>query len=203
LAKYENWRVHEKKALRYAAGRTLDVGCGGGRISLYFQKRGFDVFGIDISPLAVKVCKLRGVKNARVVSITEVNSKLGVFDTILMIGNNFGLFGNPARAKRLLRKLRQLTSRNALIIAESVDPYQTKEPFHLGYHKLNRSKGKMAGELRIRVRYKKYATPWFDYLIVSKKEMKQMLVGTGWKVKRFVSSKGPVYVGIVEKISKL
>jgi len=72
----------------------------------------------------VKVCKLRGVKNARVVSITEVNSKLGVFDTILMIGNNFGLFGNPARAKRLLRKLRQLTSRNALIIAESVDPYQ-------------------------------------------------------------------------------
>ena len=124
LAKYENWRVHEKKALRYAAGRTLDVGCGGGRISLYFQKRGFDVLGIDISPLAVKVCKLRGVKIARVVSITEVNSKLGVFDTILMIGNNFGLFGNPARAKRLLRKLRQLTSRSALIIAESVDPYQ-------------------------------------------------------------------------------
>ncbi|OLD35277.1 MAG: hypothetical protein AUI50_02790 [Crenarchaeota archaeon 13_1_40CM_2_52_14] len=61
----------------------------------------------------------------------------------------------------------------------------------------------MAGELRIRVRYKKYATPWFDYLIVSKKEMKQMLVGTGWKVKRFVSSKGPVYVGIIEKISNL
>ncbi|OLD14136.1 MAG: hypothetical protein AUI97_02460 [Crenarchaeota archaeon 13_1_40CM_3_52_17] len=61
----------------------------------------------------------------------------------------------------------------------------------------------MAGELRIRVRYKKYATPWFDYLIVSKKEMKQMLVGTGWKVKRFVSSKGPVHVGIIEKISKL
>jgi SAM-dependent methyltransferase len=203
LADYENWEAHEKKALRYVRGRTLDVGCGGGRVSLYFQKRGFDVLGIDISPLAVKVCKLRGVKRVRVMSITELNSKLGIFDTILMIGNNFGLFGNPTRAKRLLRKLYQLTSRNALIIAESVDPYQTKEQFHLDYHKLNRGEGKMPGELRLRVRYKKYTTPWFDYLIVSKKEMKQILEGTGWRVKRFVESRGPVYIGIIEKISKL
>ena len=139
LADYENWEAHEKKALRYATGRTLDAGCGGGRISLYLQKKGFDVLGIDISPLAVKVCKLRGVKRVRVMSITELNSTLGMFDTILMIGNNFGLFGNPTRAKRLLKKLYQLTSRNALIIAESVDPYQTKEQFHLDYHKLKGS----------------------------------------------------------------
>jgi len=202
LADYKNWQAHEKNALRYATGRMLDIGCGGGRVSLHFQRKGFDILGIDTSPLAVKVCKLRGVKTARIVSITEVNSKLGMFDTILMIGNNFGLFGNPSRARQLLRKLHQTTSRNALIIAESVDPYQTKEQFHLDYHKHNRTEGKMPGELRIRVRYKKYASPWFDYLIVSKKEMKRILEGTGWKVKRFVGSKGPVYIGIIEKTSK-
>jgi SAM-dependent methyltransferase len=203
LADYRNWQAHEKNALRYATGRMLDIGCGGGRISLYFQKKGFDILGIDISPLAVKVCGLRGVKTARIMSITEVNSKLGMFDTILMIGNNFDLFGNPSRARQLLRKFHQSTSRNALIIAESVDPYQTKEQFHLDYHKLNRTEGKMPGELRVRVRYKKYASPWFAYLIVSKNEMKRILEGTGWKVKRFVGSKGPVYIGIIEKISKL
>jgi len=64
-------------------------------------------------------------------------------------------------------------------------------------------RGKMPGDLTIRVRYKKYATPWFEYLIVSKKEMKRILEGTGWRIKRFVDSKGSVYIGIIGKISKL
>ncbi len=203
LAEYKNWRAHEKEAMRYAKGRILDIGCGGGRISLHFQKKGFDVLGIDVSPLAVKVCKLRGLRNARVMSITDVSPRLGKFNTILMIGNNFGLFGNPNRAKRLLRQFYHCTNPDALIIAESNDPYQTNEPFHLSYHRLKHRQGKMAGQLRIRVRYKKYATPWFEYLIVSKDEMKRILEGTGWRVRRFVDSKGSVYVGIIEKILKL
>jgi SAM-dependent methyltransferase len=203
LAEYKNWRPHEKEALRYAKGRILDVGCGGGRISLYFQRKGFDVLGIDVSSLAIKVCKLRGLQKARVMSITDVSSRVGMFDTILMIGNNFGLFGSPNRAKRLLGQFYDSTSSEALIIAESNDPYRTNEPFHLAYHRRNRRKGKMSGELTIRVRYKKYRTPWFDYLIVSKKEMKRILEGTGWRVKRFVESQGSVYIGIIEKISKL
>src|SRR2546427_10718949 len=94
--------------MRYAQGKILDVGCGGGRISLYFQKRGFDVLGIDASPLAIKVCKLRGLQKARAMSITDVSSPLGMFDTILMIGNNFGLFGSPNRAKRFTQAVRRL-----------------------------------------------------------------------------------------------
>ena len=199
LSDYRDWQPHEKKAIRYAAGRILDIGCGGGRVSIYLQKRGFDVLGVDTSPLAVKVCKLRGLRNARVMSIAEVNSTLGMFGTILMLGNNFGLFGSPTRAKRLLRRFYQMTSRNALIISESVDPYQTKEQFHLDYHKLNLRNGKMPGELKLRVRYKKYKTPWFDYLIVSKNEMKRILEGTGWRIKRFISSENSVYIGIIGK----
>ena len=108
LAEYKNWRPHEKEAMRYAQGKILDIGCGGGRISLHFQKRGFDVLGIDVSPLAIKVCKLRGLQKARVMSITDVSSTLGMFDTILMIGNNFGLFGSPNRAKRFTQAVLRL-----------------------------------------------------------------------------------------------
>jgi len=78
--------------MRYAKGRILDIGCGGGRISLYFQRKGSDVLGIDVSPLAIKVCKLRGLRKARVMSITGVSPRLGKFDTILVIGNDFGLY---------------------------------------------------------------------------------------------------------------
>ena len=39
----------------------------------------------------------------------------------------------------------------------------------------------MGGQVRIRIRYKDYATPWFDYLLVSKKELAEILDGTGWQ----------------------
>ncbi|MFB6107687.1 MAG: class I SAM-dependent methyltransferase [Haloplanus sp.] len=35
-------------------GPVLDVGCGTGELSLYLARRGLDVLGIDISPLAVE-----------------------------------------------------------------------------------------------------------------------------------------------------
>lgn len=202
LAPYKDWHANEKRAMRYAKGRVLDIGCGGGRNALYLQKKGFDVLGIDISPLAVKVCKLRGLRKAEVISIADLDAREGRFDTILMMGNNFGLFGNRNRAKRLLKQFYNNTSNGALIIAESLDPYDTTDPAHLGYHKLNRSRGRMPGEMKLRVRYRNYATPWFEYLIVSRKEMKKILKGTGWRVKRFIDSQSPPYIGILEKVSK-
>ena len=57
----------------------------------------------------------------------------------------------------------------------------------------------MSGQVRIRVRYKKYATPYFDYLMVSKEEMKKILKDTGWKIKKFISEKDAMYIAIIEK----
>ena len=69
-----------------------------------------------------------------------------------------------------------MTSEDARVIAWSTDPYQTTEPLHLQYHRLNRRRGRMSGQLRIRMRYQKYATPWFDYLLVSTEEMQDIQV---------------------------
>jgi len=140
--------------------------------------------GIDISPLAIRTSRLRGLKNARVCSVADLSRKLGTFDTILMLGNNFGLFGSPSRAKRLLKRFDGMTDVNARIIAKCIDPYSTALPQHLAYHRLNRSRGRMSGQLRIRIRYKNYASPWFDYLFVSVKEMNGILSNTGWKIRQ-------------------
>ncbi|MDP2650044.1 MAG: methyltransferase domain-containing protein, partial [bacterium] len=59
----------EKDAMKFAGGRVLDIGCGGRRHSLYIQKKGFDVVGIDNSPLAIKISRLRGLKKAKVLLI--------------------------------------------------------------------------------------------------------------------------------------
>jgi hypothetical protein len=42
-----------------------------------------------------------------------------------MFGNNFGLFGSPRKAKRLLRRLRPLAD---WIVAGSNDAYATEDP---------------------------------------------------------------------------
>ena len=198
---YPQWSPRNKKAMKFVQGRVLDIGCGAGRHSIYLQRKGFDVLGIDISPYAIKTSKLRGLKNSRILSLQQVGLSLGTFDTVLMMGVNFGLFGSPGKARRLLRRLHDLTSKNARIIAETRDPYKTKDPAHLAYHKRNQKHGKLGGQLRIRVRYQKYATPWFDFLHVSSKELKKILAGTGWILKRVINGSSPIYVAIIEKIN--
>jgi SAM-dependent methyltransferase len=188
FAEHKDWPKFERQAIRYARGRVLDVGCGAVRVALYLQTRGHDVLAIDNSPLAVKVCRKRGVKCAKVLSITQITRKLGVFDTIVMFGNNFGLFGGPRRARWLLRKFYRLTSDQGIVIAQSADPYLSKLPEHTSYHKFNRRRGRMAGELRLRIRHRKTIGPWFDYLIVSQTEMESLLEDTGWSVRRFIDS---------------
>ncbi|MGQ9609581.1 MAG: class I SAM-dependent methyltransferase [bacterium] len=195
----KDWQQYQREAMKYVKGRVLDIGCGAGRYALYLQDIGFDVQGIDISPLAVEISRLRGLKEPKIMSINQISPRLGKFDTILMMGNNFGLFGSFNKARMLLRRFHRMTNEGARIIAESNDPYLTDNTFHLEYHKLNQKRKRMPGQAKIRVRYERYSTPWFDYLLVSKDEMINVVNGTGWKIDNFISSDGSAYIGIITK----
>ena len=149
---HEDWQDYEKEAMNSVKGRVLDVGCGAGRHSLYLQNKGFDVLGIDISPLAIEVCRKRGLKNAEAMSIEEVSHRVNSFDTVLMMGNNFGLFGNPEKARVILERFHTITTSDAVIIASSNDVYKTTNPLHLNYQESNRERGRMSGQINFRVR---------------------------------------------------
>ncbi|HEY6249831.1 MAG TPA: class I SAM-dependent methyltransferase, partial [Candidatus Angelobacter sp.] len=197
---YSTWLPLEKQAMRLVKGRVLDIGCGAGRHGLYLQQKGFDVTGIDNSPGAIKVCKLRGHKKARLMSVTDIHRfKKESFDTILMMGNNFGLFGGYKQARRLLQQMHRITSPAGQIIAETVDPYSTTDPIHIGYLRFNRRRGRMGGQLRIRLRHNQIIGRWFDYLLVSQKELKKILKGTGWQIARILQDNGPGYTVILTK----
>ena len=183
---FRRWPKAERQAMRYAGGRVLDVGCGAGRVALEFQARGHDAVGIDVSPLAVEVSRRRGVRDVRELSVTRVGRELGLFDTIVMFGGNFGLMGSRRRAPWLLRRFRSLTNEGARILAESVNPYTTDNPEHLAYHERNRRRGRMGGQLRIRIRNGTYSTPWLDYLLASPEEMAELAEGTGWERARVI-----------------
>jgi SAM-dependent methyltransferase len=199
FSEYKKWPFHQREGMRFVRGKVLDIGCGAGRVALHLQNLNFDVTGIDISPLAIEVCRQRGLREALVLPITALSPKIGVFDSLLLYGNNFGLLSNWKRSRWLLKRFHKMTSNQARIIAESRDPYDTKEPHHLIYHAYNRQRGRLSGQIRLRIRYKKYQTPWFDYLFVSRQEMVELLSDTGWRVERFIDSDHPSYLAILEK----
>jgi SAM-dependent methyltransferase len=194
-----SWPAVERRSLRWARGRVLDVGAGAGRVALELQRRGHDVVAVDVSPLALEVARERGVRDARLLAFRDVDRSLGTFDTVVAFGNNFGLFESSATARRLLRRLASMTSERARILAASNDPTRTDDPEHLAYQRRNRERGRMPGQLRIRVRYRTSATPWFSYLLASPAEMAELAESGGWRARRFLTDEGSYYVGVLEK----
>ncbi len=109
----------EKKALQLTKGKVLDVGCGAGSHALYLQGKGFDVTAIDISTNAIKACQLRGLKNARVQNVLDLENEK--FDTILLLMNGTGIFGNLSETSKYLQKLKSLLNPNGQILIDSSD----------------------------------------------------------------------------------
>jgi SAM-dependent methyltransferase len=202
FADLRHWSGPERRAIRFVRGRTaLDVGCGAGRVALHLQARGFRVIAIDNSPLAVKTARSRGMKNARLLPFENIGTlPPDRVDTVVMFGNNFGLFGSYSRAKKLLRQLHHVTADCAVLLAQSLDPYRTDEPAHHEYQRLNRRRGRMPGQIRIRIRFNEWIGPWFDYLLVSPAEMSTIVDGTGWRVDRFFTDDDPRYVAVIRRL---
>ena len=116
---YQEMPKIEKKALKLARGKILDVGCGAGSHSLYLQRKGFEITAIDISPKAIQACQLRGVKDARIQHLLELENEQ--FDTILLLMNGTGIFGTLAETSKYLQKLKSLLTPNGQILIDSSD----------------------------------------------------------------------------------
>ena len=108
----------EKKALKLAKGKTLDVGCGSGSHSLYLQNKGINVKAIDISEGAIEVSKRRGVANAEVL---DVLNETETFDTILLLMNGTGIFQKIKEVSKYLLHLKSLLNSGGQILIDSSD----------------------------------------------------------------------------------
>jgi SAM-dependent methyltransferase len=199
FAEFKAWRPVERQAMRFVRGRVLDIGCGAGRAMLHLQKRGIDVVGIDNSPAAVQTCRLRGARAAHVMSVSQIGPKIGMFDTVLMLGGNLGLLGTPERARRILRRLHGITTGRGRIIGASRDRTKDRDPEMRRYADRNRRLGRLSGQSRIRIRYRGYVTPWFDFFRITPGELSGLLGGTGWEVQKLLQSEDGLYVAVIDK----
>lgn len=157
---YQEMPKIEKKALQLAKGKTLDVGCGAGSHSLYLQQKGLEVTAIDISPNAIKASQLRGVKDARVQHLLELENEQ--FDTILLLMNGTGIFGTLAETSKYLQKLKSLLTPNGQILLDSSDIIYMFDQDEDGAYMVS-AEG-YYGELTFNVSYKGQTEDTFPWL---------------------------------------
>ena len=194
------WSEVERLAITHVKGKVLDIGCGAGRVALYLQARGHIVVGIDTAQGAVKACKMMGLKEAYVMSASDLKFKEGTFDTVVMFGNNLGIAGNETLA--MLRKLHRITTPEAIILAGSADAENTDNEDHLKYHAMNRAGNRPPGLVRIRVKYKEKISSWLDLWLVTPSELETLARQSGWKIEKIYRTgkiNQPAYVAILSK----
>ena len=78
--------------------------------------------------------------------------------------------------------LRRLARPGAVLLGTTRDPYRTDDPAHLADHERNRRRGRMAGQVTSRTRYRSPTTPWFDLLWVSLDELRAIVEPLGWAI---------------------
>ena len=200
LMEEHEWPSAEREAMHFVRGRAADLGCGGGRVAVHLQRLGCKVVGIDSSPLALKAARLHGVKRTLQLSVEDMKGRLSEFDTIIMFGNNLGVFGTPQRARRMLTSWAKKAPRGTRLLLESTNPLSGGAPVvDRAYCARNRAKGVSLGQCRLRVWYDKSPTAWFNWFFVSQTEMKKLITGTGWKQVHIASgASDEPYVAIYE-----
>lgn len=196
---YCEWPKSEQFGVRFVKGEVLDIGCGAGRHSLFLQRNNLKVLGIDLSEKALEISSDRGVKRTAKIDLGRIHDLNSSFDTAILLGNNFGLLKNPNNAIEFLNNLHDIIKEGGLLVVNSRNPYKTDNEIHLNYLEKNRKKGRFPGQLKLRLRYRDEISDWFDFMLASPNEMKQIFYKTDWDLLKMIEKENKDYVGLFKK----
>jgi len=193
---FEEMNKIEKKALKLASGRVLDIGAGAGSHSLYLQnERNLDVTALDISPKSIEICKLRGIQKAVAQNMLEFSGE--TFDTILLLMNGTGIFQSLKVIDIYLKKLHSLLNKNGQILIDSTDilyMFDTDEDGGVyipaeGYY----------GELDYTVHYKGESEDPIKWLYLDFNTLKNAAENNGFRIEKVVQDEDSYLARLTEK----
>ncbi|MDO6801424.1 class I SAM-dependent methyltransferase [Wenyingzhuangia sp. 1_MG-2023] len=176
LRSYKDMPIVEQKALELSKGNVLDVGCGAGSHALYLQDKNLTVTAIDISEGAIKVAKDRGLKNAKVTNIYNLDTDQK-YDTILVLMNGTGICGKLNNLAPFLTHLSNfLTPKGQLLIDSSDIIYMFED--ENGDHWIDAAQD-YYGEVQFWMNYKDHQSETFDWLYVDYNTLQRCAVYNG------------------------
>lgn len=159
---------HELSALDQLVGRCLDLGCGTGRITRFLADKGFDIWGLDIDPDCIALCKETGIENAFVGSWAEMDS-MGAFDSIFLLNRSIGMGGTIDGVFNIFVKCHNCTTENGILLFDS---YEVKPEM------ANVSFGIQVKTLKYR--YNNNYSGEFKWINISCNIAEELLTKSGW-----------------------
>ena len=175
----------EQEALQLSKGKILDIGCGAGSHSLHLQENNFDVTAIDISENAIKACQLRGLKNAKVQNLLDIEDEK--FDTILLLMNGTGIFGTLNETSKYLQKLKSLLNPNGQILIDSSDIIYMFDEDDDGSYLVPANQ--YYGELTFTISYKNETETAFPWLYLDYNTLQNVAHANGFNCKLVLEGK--------------
>ena len=169
----------ERAALALCRGRVLDVGAGTGVHALYMQDRGHDVCAIDVVPDAVEIMRERGVRDARLIGIEELEGE--TFDTILMMMNGIGILGTLEGLDRFLHDVRRLLRPGGQILLDSGPGRVVGDLDDAAMEVAPGDLGSYYGEAWIELEYRGERGPPFRELYADSETLADRARSAGWE----------------------
>ncbi len=108
----------DRALLAHCVGRTLDVGCGPGRMTAHLTSLGVAAAGLDVVADAVARTRARGATCFHGDVFDPVPLE-GRWQTALLADGNIGIGGDPVR---LLARLRELLVPGGRVVADLAPP---------------------------------------------------------------------------------
>ncbi len=162
----------ENIALDLAESPVLDAGAGIGRQTLELQERGLTVTAIDVHPGFVQIMRERGVSDARVADVR--NLEIDGFKTVYFLMETIGLCETLAGLGALLRKLKHAVADDGQVILDSeaivVDPDIRDKRTHFDYE----------GEVVMQMRYEGLEGKAFRWLYLDPDTLVRVAAENGW-----------------------
>lgn len=167
----------DELALDRCRGRVLDVGAGAGRHALALEARGLEVVAIDVSPIAVSLCRLRGVRDVRLCDVMRIDSaeRLGCFDTLFFGMQTIGVAGGVETLVRLLERLRPLLSPGGELVLDSSELREAWEGDES-------DTSPTRGEIVLSTRYRGWRGEPFAWLYLSESDLRGVARRAGFEM---------------------
>ncbi|MFD1646999.1 class I SAM-dependent methyltransferase [Haloarchaeobius litoreus] len=122
FGRYEEWDDTQRARLAELDGPVLDLGCGAGQHVRFFEDRGTEVLGVDVSPGAIEAARERGVENVAVADMFDLPFERDRFRSVLLNGTQAGLAQSTAGVRSLLSDLAHVTDAGATAQVDNYDP---------------------------------------------------------------------------------
>ena len=160
---YEEMPKSEQVAIELSKGKILDLGAGSGVHSLELQKKGMDVYPIDISEISVEVMKRRGLNNVRLQDYRDIKNEK--YDTILLLMNGIGMVQKIDQIPTFLKQIKDLLNQGGQILIDSTDILYMFEDEDDGSYVIDIN-GDYYGEMTYYVSYKEIEGEAFNWFYI-------------------------------------